>query len=782
MRAFAAPTDLDEAAFIVDVVKGLADDGVALDRDRAALPQQRAVARARARAVQRRRCRTACTAACASSSAPRSSTRSPTCGWSPTPGDDGAFLRVVNFPAARHRRALARAAAGRARGARHDACGRRRRAASSAGKAGTALAAFVRLIEALRDATRGAAAARSGRARHRGVGPRARTTGRRRTARTASRTCEELVNAADGFVREADLADRCADARRSRRRPTRRSPADGRARRRDRSADGVPRARRARGGRHAGGRGPAGAAADDGALGEGPRVPHGVRHRPRGRPVPAREQPATRPTASRRSGGSCTSRITRARRRLYLTHAQSRMLHGQTRYNIASRFVDEIPRELVQWLSPQRAPRRSTSTTPSGAAIGAPRRTAQRAAAPGVAHRPERAPRQVRRRRDHRRRRPRQRRARAGQLPRRRRQVARARVREARSRRSELRRRDAMRRADVAGADQRRERLARVEHVAIAHVVGDVQRRDEEEHVGQQQRQRERAPDRRRQQQREQRRRRASGSSAAEEEHARARRRSDRPPVRERRAQARARAPSPALASWNTTSAGAHHSASSVGSAHSAREQHRRAATRGRRSVACSAAQRRPRSSVRGAGAGTAGRAACRRRPAPSRRSPTVMPTTKTTPSGSSARRFDAEALEQLARRRGVPPRSCVHAAARKPTANTGFSIGAASAPMNGIDVDDAAARRNSASSSTSHGSRACAEHRVRSARATPMPRRAVVARERDVARRAHAVVGHRESAGKRAASSPTRSRRMRSNCAGSCACVSSPGRGRCRS
>jgi DNA helicase-2/ATP-dependent DNA helicase PcrA len=46
--------------------------------------------------------------------------------------------------------------------------------------------------------------------------------------------------------------------------------------------------------------------------------------------------------------------ITRARRRLYLTHAQSRMLHGQTRYHIASRFLDEVPRELIEWLSPQR--------------------------------------------------------------------------------------------------------------------------------------------------------------------------------------------------------------------------------------------------------------------------------------------------------------------------------------------------------------------------------------------------------------------------------------------
>ncbi|MEO8164491.1 MAG: 3'-5' exonuclease, partial [Betaproteobacteria bacterium] len=40
--------------------------------------------------------------------------------------------------------------------------------------------------------------------------------------------------------------------------------------------------------------------------------------------------------------------LTRARRRLYLTHAQTRMLHGQTRYNIASRFLEEIPESLIK--------------------------------------------------------------------------------------------------------------------------------------------------------------------------------------------------------------------------------------------------------------------------------------------------------------------------------------------------------------------------------------------------------------------------------------------------
>jgi DNA helicase-2/ATP-dependent DNA helicase PcrA len=45
--------------------------------------------------------------------------------------------------------------------------------------------------------------------------------------------------------------------------------------------------------------------------------------------------------------------ITRARHRLYLSHAQTRMLHGQTRYNIPSRFLEEIPQELMKWLTPR---------------------------------------------------------------------------------------------------------------------------------------------------------------------------------------------------------------------------------------------------------------------------------------------------------------------------------------------------------------------------------------------------------------------------------------------
>jgi len=45
--------------------------------------------------------------------------------------------------------------------------------------------------------------------------------------------------------------------------------------------------------------------------------------------------------------------LTRARRRLYLSFAQSRLLHGQTRYGIASRFFQEIPEGLMRRINPR---------------------------------------------------------------------------------------------------------------------------------------------------------------------------------------------------------------------------------------------------------------------------------------------------------------------------------------------------------------------------------------------------------------------------------------------
>ncbi|WP_313177777.1 UvrD-helicase domain-containing protein, partial [Massilia sp.] len=45
--------------------------------------------------------------------------------------------------------------------------------------------------------------------------------------------------------------------------------------------------------------------------------------------------------------------ITRARKRLYMSFTQQRMLHGQTRFNMKSRFFDELPEESLKWLSPR---------------------------------------------------------------------------------------------------------------------------------------------------------------------------------------------------------------------------------------------------------------------------------------------------------------------------------------------------------------------------------------------------------------------------------------------
>ena len=51
--------------------------------------------------------------------------------------------------------------------------------------------------------------------------------------------------------------------------------------------------------------------------------------------------------------------ITRARRRLYLSFAQSRMLHGQVSYGRASNFLSELPEGLLHWLTPRFSARKT---------------------------------------------------------------------------------------------------------------------------------------------------------------------------------------------------------------------------------------------------------------------------------------------------------------------------------------------------------------------------------------------------------------------------------------
>ncbi|HXC40651.1 MAG TPA: UvrD-helicase domain-containing protein [Burkholderiales bacterium] len=80
--------------------------------------------------------------------------------------------------------------------------------------------------------------------------------------------------------------------------------------------------------------------------------------------------------------------ITRARERLYLSFTQTRMLHGQTRYNVASRFIDEIPAGLLKWLTPRLRGQMAQPawSEPSGWAASAASTPSRKAAAPQNAH------------------------------------------------------------------------------------------------------------------------------------------------------------------------------------------------------------------------------------------------------------------------------------------------------------------------------------------------------------------------------------------------------------
>jgi DNA helicase-2/ATP-dependent DNA helicase PcrA len=77
--------------------------------------------------------------------------------------------------------------------------------------------------------------------------------------------------------------------------------------------------------------------------------------------------------------------ITRARKRLYMSFTQQRMLHGQTRFNMKSRFFDELPEESLKWLSPRvqtnwfaAASRPRPGTTPTSARAAATTRSPSR--------------------------------------------------------------------------------------------------------------------------------------------------------------------------------------------------------------------------------------------------------------------------------------------------------------------------------------------------------------------------------------------------------------------
>ena len=346
VRAFAAPSDLDEAAFIVDVVRGLADDGVALDSI-ALLYRSNAQSRVLEHALFNAALPYRVYGGMRFFERAEVKNALAYLRLLAAPEDDGAFLRVVNFPprgiGARSLEQLQDQARGQGTSLWQAAC-----SGALGGKSGASVAAFVKLIEGMRQATASLplseavehAIEASGLLAH----YRLEKDGQERIE-----NLEELVTAAQSFLREADLA---VDAPML-------NPADALAAD-DPAAEGATDPLTAFLAHAALEAGDTQAAEGRAALqlmtvhaAKGLEF-HTVFVTGLEEGLFPHENSLNELDGVEEERRLMYVAITRARRRLYLTQAQSRMLHGQTRYNIPSRFLSEIPREFLEWLSPQR--------------------------------------------------------------------------------------------------------------------------------------------------------------------------------------------------------------------------------------------------------------------------------------------------------------------------------------------------------------------------------------------------------------------------------------------
>jgi DNA helicase-2/ATP-dependent DNA helicase PcrA len=339
IRVFEAYSDQDEAAFIVDEVKALNRDGVRL-ADMALLYRSNAQSRVLEHALfsaaipyrvygglrffERQEIKHALAYL-------RLLTH---------PEDDGAFLRVVNFPT---RGIGARTLEQLADGARRSGTSLWQAACTGSGK----VAAFAQLVESMKRATRGLPLGEA--IDHvieaSGLGEHYRAD---RDGAERLENLEELVNAATLFAQEADAAD-----------------------------DGLLDAFLAHAALEAG---------EHQAIAGQDALQLMTVHAAKGLEFHAvfitgleeglfpHEQSAGEASGLEEERRLMYVAITRARKRLYLTHAQARMLHGQTRYGLASRFLDELPASVLLPLNrraPAReAPARAAATDAGGFRIG----------------------------------------------------------------------------------------------------------------------------------------------------------------------------------------------------------------------------------------------------------------------------------------------------------------------------------------------------------------------------------------------------------------------------
>jgi DNA helicase II / ATP-dependent DNA helicase PcrA len=326
VRAFIAPSDVDEAAFIVDVVKSLVDDGVTPD-EIAVLYRSNAQSRVVEHALfnagmpyrvyggmrffERAEVKHALAYLRLVASG----------------NDDSAFLRVVNFPprgvGARTLETLQDRAQGTGTSLWQVAC-----SAPPGGKAGASVAAFVKLIEAMRAATSGLQLAET--IEH--VIHESSLLAHYATEKDGQERIEnlqELVSAASSFEREAErtIGEEAPDALTAFLTHAALEAGETQA------AEGRPALQLMT--VHSA-KGLEFHTVFVTGLEEG-LFPH--------------ENSLSEYDGLEEERRLAYVAVTRARRRLYLTQAQSRMLHGQLRYNVASRFLSELPAGTVQWLS-----------------------------------------------------------------------------------------------------------------------------------------------------------------------------------------------------------------------------------------------------------------------------------------------------------------------------------------------------------------------------------------------------------------------------------------------
>src|SRR5713101_7266808 len=234
--------------------------------------------------------------------------------------DDGAFLRVVNFPA---RGVGARSLEALQDAAKAGGTSLYKAAAGLSGKSGAAVAAFVRLVDSLKAETQGlrlpatveVMLERSGLVAH---------YKSERDGADRVENLNELVNAAAAFVSEEEEHDLSAFLAHASLESGENQAAEGT------DALQLMTVHSAKGLEFH--------AVFITGLEEG-LFPH--------------EQSVLEDDGLEEERRLMYVAITRARTRLYLSFAQTRMLHGQTRYNVASRFLDELPEGVVKRLTPR---------------------------------------------------------------------------------------------------------------------------------------------------------------------------------------------------------------------------------------------------------------------------------------------------------------------------------------------------------------------------------------------------------------------------------------------